>query len=200
MMRSTSVLNHAHGDPFVALISSAQNMLKANRAQGLNALNDLFRSGTAPNPALNGFYSGELIALAIAPGLTQVAQMIASTWTPWKGKSFDPTSNQGDNTFHRSAFGLSHVLWPFYRGYRDDTPQTYRAFAFRTYVAPGKDDPDVQVFKLDYDSPDNPSTSIRRLLDEVVQVENGVYLGKVHLKLWWGQWQMVAYFGLRASA
>jgi hypothetical protein len=35
-------------------------------------------------------------------------------------------------------------------------------------------------------------------LDELVQVEEGFYLGKAHLKWWWGKWQMVAYFSLRA--
>jgi hypothetical protein len=179
-------------------VSSAQNLLKTNRAQGLKALNDLFHSGTVPNPALNGLYRGELIALDLAPGLTQVAQALASAWMPWKGKTFDATANQGDNIFHRSSWVLAHLLWPLYRGYQDDTPQTYRAFTFRTYVALGKADPDGQVLKIDYGLAENPAASIRRVLDELVQVEDGFYLGKAHVKWWWGRWQMVAYFSLRA--
>jgi hypothetical protein len=52
------------------------------------------------------------------------------------------------------------------------------------------------VLKIDYDRPGNPRLSIRRVLDELVQLDGGLYLGKAHLKWWWGRWQMVAYFTL----
>jgi hypothetical protein len=189
----------SHPDQVMERVGHAQSLLKANRTQGLKALNDLFQNGTIPNPALNGLYRGELIALDIAPGLTQLVQGLLSAWMPWKGKTFNAANNQGDNVFQRSSWLLAHVLWPFYRGYQDDTPQTYRAFTFKTYIAPGKDDPDIQVLKIDYDIPGNPSASIRRVLDELVQLQDGYYLGKAHLKWWWGKWQMVAYFSLRDS-
>ncbi|MBE7551001.1 MAG: hypothetical protein HS126_08000 [Anaerolineales bacterium] len=64
---------------------------------------------------------------------------------------------------------------------------------------PGLADPDRQVLKIDYDLLGNPRLSIRRILDELVQVENDFYLGKAHLKWWWGTWQLVAYFSLHAS-
>lgn len=174
----------------------AQNLVKINRAEGLDALNDLFRGGSVPDPALDGRYSGELIAVDLAPGLTQIVGAICSAWMPWKGKTFDTARSQGDNIFHRSSFGLAHVFWPLYRGYQDDTAETYRAFAFRTYVAPGQADPDREVFKIDYDLPTNPGPSIRRVLDELVQIDEGYYLGKAHLQWWWGKWQLVAYFSL----
>ena len=46
-------------------LRTAQTLLKQNRAQGLVTLNMLFRSGSAPEPFLNGRYAGELIALDI---------------------------------------------------------------------------------------------------------------------------------------
>jgi hypothetical protein len=52
------------------------------------------------------------------------------------------------------------------------------------------------VLKIDYDLAENPGLSIRRVLDELVQVDDGFYLGKAHLKWWWGRWQLVAYFTL----
>jgi hypothetical protein len=55
------------------------------------------------------------------------------------------------------------------------------------------------VLKIDYDLPQNPAFSIRRVLDELVQVADGVYLGKAHVKWWWGAWQPVAYFSLLRS-
>jgi hypothetical protein len=39
---------------------------------------------------------------------------------------------------------------------------------------------------------------VRRVMDELVQISDDTYIGKAHLKWWWGQWQLVAYFALRA--
>jgi hypothetical protein len=148
---------------------------------------------------LNGRYAGELVMLDIAPGLTQLVSAIVSAWLPWKGKTFDASPSKGANIFTRDSRLLAHVYWPLYRGYVDDGPETYRAFAFRTYLAPGLADPDRQVLKIDYDLPENPALSIRRVLDELVQVADGVYLGRAHVKWWWGAWQPVAYFSLTQS-
>ena len=180
-------------------IRAAQALAKRDRIRAWAALNDLFRAGTSPNPTLNGRYAGELVMLDIAPVLTQVVNAIASAWLPWKGKTFDAAQSRGDNIFTRDSLLLAHVYWPLYRGYADDGPETYRAFAFRTCLAPGLADPDCQVLKIDYDLPENPALSIRRVLDELVQLADGVYLGKAHVKWWWGAWQPVAYFSLSRS-
>lgn len=169
-----------------------------NRASAWTALNDLFRKGTPPTQPLNGRYSGELVMLDIAPGLTGLVNAIISAWLPWKGKTFNPQTNTGDNVFTRDSLSLARLFNPTYHGFVDNGPETYRAFAFRTYVAPGLADPDRQALKIDYDRPDNPALTIRRVLDELVQIEDGLYLGKAHVKWWWGTWQLVAYFALRA--
>jgi hypothetical protein len=51
-------------------------------------------------------------------------------------------------------------------------------FPFCTYSAPGKTSPDRQVLRADYNLPGNPRLSVRRSLDEVLQVAEGLYLGK----------------------
>jgi hypothetical protein len=89
------------------------------------------------------------------------------------------------------------LMFPFYRGNRDYGEDRFRAFVFQTSLAPGKVDPDLQVFRIDYDLPDNPALTIRRIVDEVVELREGVYLGKIHFKWWWGKWQMIGYFSLR---
>lgn len=178
-----------------AKIKAAQAVVKQDRRRGLALLNDIFRAGTPPDPPLQGRYSGALVALDIAPGLTQVAEMIINRWLPWQGKTFDAAQACGDNIFTSDSLALAHLYWPLYQGYIDDGP-TYRAFGFRTYVAPGLADPDRQVLKIDYNLPGNPRLSIRRILDELMQVADGFYLGKAHLKWWWGTWQLVAYFSL----
>jgi hypothetical protein len=180
-----------------AQIQAAQALLKHNRHNGLARLNEIFRAGTPPSHPLNGRYTGGLVALDVAPGLTQAIEAIVSAWLPWQGKTFSADAHCGDNVFTRDSLPLAHLYWPLYHGYLDDTPQTYRAFSFRTYLAPGLADPDRQVLKIDYDLAGNPGLTIRRVLDELVQLEPGLYLGKAHLKWWWGQWQTVAYFSLR---
>ena len=176
--------------------SAAQSIFERDRKRRFAALNEIFRAGSLPKPPLAGGYAGELVALNVAPGLNQFIEMIISRWLPWKGKYFDAAHASGDNIFTRDSLLLAHIFWPLYRDYKDDSAERYRAFNFRTYLAPGLTDPDRQVLKLDYNLESNPSLSVRRVLDELVQVDTTLYLGKAHLKWWWGTWQLVAYFSL----
>jgi hypothetical protein len=171
-------------------------LAKRNRAEGLSSLNQMFRTGTPPEPPLDGPYPGELVALDIAPGLTQLAHTIANAWMPWKGKTFDPDRQHGDNIFTRDSKWIARLFNPLYRGFVNDSPETYRAFTFRTYTAPGLADPDRIVFKIDYNLEGNPPLTVRRVLDELVQLADGLYLGKAHIYWWWSRWQTVAYFML----
>src|SRR3954465_10375789 len=121
---------------------AVQMTLQQDRARGLAALNDLFRSGDTLDQPLHGRYVGELIALDIAPVLTQVAQKVAGWWMPWQGKTFDATPACGANIFPPASLPLARLCWPFYRRFVQENAQTYRAFAFRTWVGPGKTDAD----------------------------------------------------------
>jgi hypothetical protein len=178
---------------------AAQELLKQDRAQGLAALNSLFRAGTLPHPHLDGRYAGELVALDIAPGLTRLFQTMTTLWMPWLGKSFNSAWQQGSNLFSNDSRFLAQLFNPLYRGFTADRPGTYRGFTFRTYTAPGLADPDRTVLKIDYDLENNPSLTIRRVLDELVQLTEGLYLGKAHVHWWWGHWQTVAYFTLSSE-
>jgi hypothetical protein len=178
---------------------AAQRLLKQNRRQGFVALNTLFRSGSVPEPALNGRYAGELIALDIAPGLTQFYGWLTGRWMPWLGKTFDAAQDTGDNIFTKDSYPMARFFNPFYRGFLQDGTNTYRGFAFRTYLAPGLADPDRRVLKIDYNLDTNPALTIRRVLDELLQIGEGLYLGKAHVRCWVGGWQTVAFFMLRAE-
>lgn len=180
----------------IANVREAQSLFRGDRKRGYAALNEIFRAGTAPNLALDGHYKGELVALDVAPGFNQFTEWMIAQWFPWRGKFFDAAGATGDNIFTRDSLTLSHIYWPLYRGYKDDTKDTYRAFTFQTRIAPGFADPDRQVLKLEYNLPGNPSLSVRRVLDELVQIEAGFYLGKAHLHWLWGTWQQVAFFSL----
>ena len=178
------------------LLRTAQSLVRVNRARGFAALNDLFRTGAAPDPRPNGRYAGELIALDIAPGLTHFFQWLTRQWMPWRGKTFNSVHQSGDNIFTRDSYLLARFFNPLYRGFTGEGPSTYRGFAFRTYTAPGLFDADRTVLKIDYNLKENPVLTVRRVLDELVQLDEDLYLGKAHVCWWWGAWQMVAYFSL----
>lgn len=178
-------------------LQAAQSLLKHHRAQGLAALEQLFRSGTVPSP--DGRYAGKLVTIDIAPGLTQLAQWLANLWMPWQGKTFDATHQSGDNIFTNNSYSLARFFNPLYKGFVMDGTDTYRGFAFRTYVAPGLTDQDKMVLKIDYNLEENPALTVRRVLDELVQLPGDLFLGKAHVHWWWrpaGGWQTVAYFSL----
>lgn len=181
-------------------VRAAKQQFKRDRKQGLAELNELFRSGGIPGPPLDGPYDGELVAVDIAPGVSQLVGWLASLWMPWKGKYLIAGEQRGDNLFGRGSRTVMRILFPLYRGMREHDADTFRAFVFDTSVDQGKVDPDRQVFRIDYHRPDNPALTIRRIVDEVVEVDQGVYLGKIHFKWWWGRWAMLGYFALRPKA
>jgi len=179
-----------------ASLKEAQGLVEHHRAQGLAALNELFRNGTPPDSPLDGRYAGKLVALDIAPGLTALFQSITEAWMPWLGKTFNSSRQMGDNIFRRDSYPLARFFNPFYKGFLSDGAETYRGFSFRTYLAPGLADPDRSVLKIDYNLDGNPLPTVRRILDELVQIDNNLYLGKAHVHWWSGGWQTVAYFSL----
>ena len=189
--------NNGRGSqPELEELHTVQILLKRHRAQGLAALNSLFRRGSVPEPPPDGRYAGQFITVNIAPGLTQLALLVAQLWMPWLGKTFHPAQHSGDNILTKASYPLARLFNPFYRGFVDDSADSYRAFAFRTHIAPGLADPDQNVLKIDYNLKENPALMVRRILDELVQLADNSYLGKAHVHWWWGNWQTVAYFTL----
>lgn len=150
----------------------------ANRSSALRQLDALFRSGTAPDPLPEGFLPGRLIGTSILSPLDALVARIAAAWMPWQGKTFDREAQAGVNRFDASARTPLRVLFPGYRPERD-LGNLIEAFPMRNRVAPGEVDPDVQVFKIDYDFDANPRFIIRHIMDELVQIDDGLYLGKI---------------------
>ena len=177
-------------------LQSVRSLLQHDRAQGMAGLNKLFRNGTQPELPLDGRYRGELVVLDLVPGLTQLFQSITAAWMPWLGQTFNASQQRGDNIFTQDSYVLARLFNPFYGGFIADQPGMYRGFAFHTYMAPGLIDTDRTVLKIDYDLKENPAATVRRILDELVQIDEDLYLGKAHVHWWWGGWQTVAYFTL----
>jgi hypothetical protein len=180
-------------------IRAAQDLLQTNRAQGLAVLNEIFRSGQPPDPPLDGAYDGELVALESLGFTVPFARAILAMWLPWRGKYLVAAESRGDNIFTSRSRWLFRLLYPFYRGVINGDG-VFRALRFTTSIKAGMIDTDRQVLNINYDSPDNPALTIRPIIDELVQVHDGVYLGKIHFHWWWGRWQMIGYFSLRAKS
>ena len=82
--------------------------------------------------------------------------------TTWQGKKFDRENSKGINLFSKNY-------------------ETEERYPFKTEVAKGAVDHDLDVIKIDYDIPENPIW-LRFILDEIVEVEPGKYLGKVMIR------------------
>ena len=170
-----------------------------NRAEILSRFEELFRSGTRPDPAPQGFLPGRLLATSTVAPLDSVALRLAQAWMPWQGKSFDPLAMTGVNRFTQTA-GTRAAFKVVFPGYVPvvSAPDRIEAFPFRNRFGPGEIDPGVEVLKIDYDFEANPSFLIRRILDELVQVAPGRYLGRVLLRLN-GRFRPIGFFSLRSA-
>ncbi|MBK9216530.1 MAG: hypothetical protein IPM59_13235 [Chloracidobacterium sp.] len=153
------------------------------RVSGLSRRQAVFVSGGLPAPAPSGFYRGTAYLLGGGP-------------VPWLGKSFEPSENVGYNIFTPNGAKLLKLMTPLYKRFRANADGNTDAYYFKTTTGPGFRDPDIETFKLDYDSPENPFL-IRIILDEIVETAPNEYLGKVHMKVFPGYYATIGYFGLR---
>ena len=172
------------------------------RAEVHDSLNRIFRLGILPEPILDGRFEGVAITPTTFAATDPLFRALSYLWMPWVGKRFDAETQTGDNMLLPSARLLSKLFWPTYR-FRSMDDGRYAAFPFRTFEGAGVVHTDRRVFKIDYDWDENPSLLIRDILDELVQVVPGVYLGKALLRCvgpMSPSWRLVGYFALRPAA
>lgn len=132
-----------------------------------------FSKGKLPKN-LNGFYTGELLAMYPANTVERIAHTVAKVYLPWYGKTFFVSSRMGNNKL----------------------PIFSHAFSFKTYDAKSVDG-NTKVLVLDYDLENNPSM-VRRAVDEIVEIAKGQYLGKAFIKGKNGNKpRLIAFFGLK---
>jgi len=169
--------------------------LPHDRAGALAELDACFRAAETPGP-IDGPTRGRLLTTTLGYGLDAITGGLARLWMPWKGKAFDPEAKEGRNLFTSSFRPVQHALWP---GYDIDSPEgdrRYSTFSFTTWggssrFAPGG----ANVLKIDYEHPQSPWL-IRDILDELVQIEDGLFLGQALLRVK-GKHHRVAWFELR---
>ncbi len=181
------------GTQVAARIRRAHDLMARDHRSMLLELNDLFRRGRVPPASLDGPCHGRLVTTIFGRGADLSTHLLGSLYTPWRGKAFDAAAQSGINLFSAASKPLIRPFDPAVHEY--SRPDLVRAYPFRTYPAPGVIDRDRLVLKIDYDFPANPFGPIRRVLDELVEVAPGYYLGKAHLRLP-GHWRTIAYFTL----
>lgn len=160
-----------------------------------DTLNRMFRLGEPPTTPLDGFHEGILVTTTTMRASDPALRLLARAWMPWAGKSFDARTETGENVLQRAAKLPASLIWPGYRMW-DVEEGRLGAFRFRTHTDPGRDDPDRQTLKIDYDWDENPRRLIRDILDELVEIVPGAYLGKIMLRR--GEhWQLIGYFALQ---
>ena len=173
----------------------AVSRLRQDRALGLRELEACFATGTPP-PALNGRLRGRLLAITAGYGVDLPAEFATRLWMPWLGKTFDHAAGTGRNDFTAGAGRLMRVALPRYRELMVEDTRRSSAFVFRTSAGPSALDPGTTVLRIDYrDVPENPSRSIRRVLDELVAIDDGLFLGQALLD-WRGRLRRAAWFSL----
>jgi hypothetical protein len=166
-----------------------------NRKEIAAGFDELFRAATVPDPAPRGFLPGALVMTTTFPALDAYVRGVTRLWMPWMGKAFDPQASTGVNRLTPSARLPMRSVWPSYR-FAPVTDGRLDAFPFRTRVEPGAVDPKTNVLVIDYDFEANPGFIIRRIRDELVQVDDGFYLGKILFK-WRGGFRRIGFFTLR---
>ena len=138
---------------------------------------------------LEGFYKGSLELFIPGTFLESIAGLILKFWVPWYGKEF---GNQSNYNFISPLFLLPIILLFGPKPLLKIGP-TLHAFPFKTKIVKSLKDK-IQVLQLDYDVPENP-VRVRNVVDELVEIEKNIYLGKAYLKEK-GSLRLLAYFRL----
>lgn len=162
------------------------------RERALAELDELFRTGAAPEPPPAGFLTGRALASTIWGPLDALGRRLASVYMPWLGKSF--ATGKGVNVLTKAGVAPMKLIWPSYTPVREYGDRV-EAFRFTTRLAPGALDAQTTVLKIDYALDENPAFIIRRVLDELVKLDDGLYLGKVLYRMS-GRFRRIGFFTL----
>jgi hypothetical protein len=172
-------------------------MLRLDRPLGLTEVQACFAGGKAAE-GLVGFRKGRLVATTVGYGLDGVFEGLARLWLPWKGKEFSRHAAEGVNLFTPGGRRGVRATFPRYRGLADGEEGS-SAFRFETSIVPSVTHPALSVLRLDYHSVEENPSLVRSVLDELVQVDDGLYLGQALMR-WGGRLRRVAWFSLESAA
>ena len=156
-----------------------------------------FRAGSIP-PSLEGPFAGTLLRTTMNRPADAITRAVTPVWMPWRGKVFDPVTASGRNIFTPGFRPLMRLLWNRYDDVRPFDADHFTTFPFRTWTGPSAFTPGVEVLKIDYDLPESPAFIVRPILDELVRVGDGRYLGQALMR-WSDGVARAAWFQLEAK-
>ncbi len=121
---------------------------------------------------------GRFLASTMGHHLDPAFEALTAVWLPWKGKTFDADAAEGRNLFTSGARRLMRVTLPTYQTIDEPGGDAVRSGS-SPRSGPSAFTPGVEVLRIDYrDVPENPSWPVRKILDELVMIEDGRYLGQ----------------------
>ena len=169
-----------------------------DRPAGLGRARSIVRGRHACLSDLRGPMRGHFITSTVNRPIDVAMHAFTSSWLPWKGKTFDPASSSGRNLFTAGAKRMMRVTLPRYR-LVDEAGGLHSAFRFVTSTGPSAFTPGVEVLRIDYrDVAENPRWPIRKVLDELVQIDDTHYLGQALLEFR-GSLRRAAWFALEPA-
>jgi hypothetical protein len=172
-----------------------ERLRELGRSESFGELNSIFAAGAAPQD-LDGPTDGILVAPSMGRVRTPLVKAMSRVFMPWLGKRFFAADGCGDNRFTPSVRLPAKLLWPRYSTRPNGAERT--AFDFVTRTEAGGLDPDTQVLVIDYAPVEqNPDHLIRRIRDEIVEVETNVFLGKILYQENEGYYSNLGFFALR---
>lgn len=144
-----------------------------------------FVRGKVPDPSPDGVQQGS-------------AHILYGAQIGWKGKRFNVQQGTGINILTGTGQRLASIFTPRYKKFEKQPDGAFAAYEFTTSVGPGLKNPQHQVLRLTYNSEANPGI-IRLIEDEVVEIDPGRYLGKIHLQVLPGLYWTIGYFALQKA-
>jgi len=171
-----------------------QKLQELGRDESFAELDSIFANGGVPRD-LDGPTDGMLVAPSMGHVRTPLVKAVSRLYMPWLGKRFFAAEGRGDNRFSPSVRVPAKLLWPRYSTRPNGAERT--AFDFVTRTEAGGHDPDTEVLVIDY-APveDNPNHLIRRIRDEIVEVEPAIFLGKILYRENHGGYSNLGFFAL----
>jgi hypothetical protein len=157
-------------------VHEVRELFKFNRGAALTELEEIFEEAKYPYPLPDGRYSGQMIATTMGRLTDMAARWLTSMWMPWKGKNFDIETCMGENILTRGGGRIAKALFPWYKGPTLEDG-CMLGFQFRMGYGTSRINSDQDVMRVDYDLYENPPL-VRRLLDEMVEISEGYYLGR----------------------
>jgi len=182
--------------PLVLRYWQAVADLPVDRRRALGEIEGCFATG-APAEHLDGRYEGRVLSTTFGVFLDVPFRWITNLWMPWKGKVLDAERTEGRNLFTSSFRIPKRIVWPGYRDEEAAGPGMFTTYRFTTWSGPSPFTPGVTTFKIDYDLPESPRFLIRSILDEVVRIDDGLFLGQAVIR-WRGEFRRAAWFQLRS--